>query len=149
MKKINSITATAMVAAAVQFMTLDHLYFENSAIDLQQQIVTPNQYGNTINYVSVKSGKKFEILLWIIPVSKVSQQDAILNVPELVTRNTIYYTNYLFKKHCFTNWNNLNYFTKYFANDYNPVIGSSLFRIRKKLETILTLTFYQCAHSKN
>jgi hypothetical protein len=42
------------VVAAVQFMTLDdHLYFENSAIDLQQQIVTPNQYGN-INYVSVK-----------------------------------------------------------------------------------------------
>jgi hypothetical protein len=37
----------------------DHLYFENSAIDLQQQIVTPNQYGNTINYVSVKiSGNK-------------------------------------------------------------------------------------------
>jgi hypothetical protein len=36
------------VAAAVQFMTLDdHLYFENSATDLQQQIVTPNQYGNT------------------------------------------------------------------------------------------------------
>jgi hypothetical protein len=45
--------------AAVQFMTLDdHLYFENSAIDLQQQIVT-NQYGNTINYVSVKSKIKF------------------------------------------------------------------------------------------
>jgi hypothetical protein len=47
------------VAAAVQFMTLDdHLYFENSAIDLQQQIVTPNQYGNTINYVSVKISKE-------------------------------------------------------------------------------------------
>jgi hypothetical protein len=45
---------TPWVAAAVQFMTLDdHLYFENSAIDLQQ-IVTLNQYGNTINYVSVK-----------------------------------------------------------------------------------------------
>jgi hypothetical protein len=50
---------TPWVAAAVQFMTLDdHLYFENSAIDLQQQIVTPNQYGNTINYVSVKVSKK-------------------------------------------------------------------------------------------
>jgi hypothetical protein len=46
------------VAAAVQFMTLDdHLYFENSAIDLQQQIVTPNQYVIRINYVSVKVSK--------------------------------------------------------------------------------------------
>jgi hypothetical protein len=50
------------VAAAVQFMTLDdHLYFENSAIDPQQQIVTPNQYGNTINYVSVKVSKEIKI----------------------------------------------------------------------------------------
>jgi hypothetical protein len=50
--------------AAVQFMTLDdHLYFENSATDLQQQIVTLNQYGNTINYVSVKVSKEiWEIL---------------------------------------------------------------------------------------
>jgi hypothetical protein len=48
-------------AAAVQFMTLDdHLYFENSAIDLQQQIVTPDQYGNTINYVSVKISKEIK-----------------------------------------------------------------------------------------
>jgi hypothetical protein len=52
---------TPWVAAAVQFMTLDdHLYFENSAIDLQQQIVTPNQYGNTINYVSVKVSKEIK-----------------------------------------------------------------------------------------
>jgi hypothetical protein len=62
-----SITATAMTvgSSSMQFMTLDdHLYFENSAIDLQQQIVTLNQYGNTINYVSVKVSKeiKFEIL---------------------------------------------------------------------------------------
>jgi hypothetical protein len=36
---------TPWVAAAVQFMTLDdHLYFENSAIDLQQQIVTQSIY---------------------------------------------------------------------------------------------------------
>jgi hypothetical protein len=69
--KNKSITATAMTpwVAAVQFMTLDdHLYFENSAIDLQQQIVTPNQYGNTINYVSVKSKEiKFGNFALIIP----------------------------------------------------------------------------------
>jgi hypothetical protein len=34
---------TPWVAAAVQFMTLDdHLYFENSAIDLQQQSANNN-----------------------------------------------------------------------------------------------------------
>jgi hypothetical protein len=72
------------VAASVQFMTLDdHLYFENTANDAAN---CDPQYGNTINYVSVKLSKEInsEILLWIIPfVSKVSQQDAILNVPEM------------------------------------------------------------------
>jgi hypothetical protein len=99
---------TPWVAAAVQFMTLDdHLYFENSATDLQQQIV--NQYGNTINYVSVKV-KEIKFGNFALDntflYQKVSQQDAILNVPELVTRiRFITLITYL-KKHCFTNWNN-------------------------------------------
>jgi hypothetical protein len=35
----------------------------------------------------------------------------------------------------------LNYFTKYFANDYNPVIGEFFIQDKKEIETILTLTF--------
>jgi hypothetical protein len=85
----NKLTATAMtvVAAAVQFMTLDdHLYFENSAIDLQQQIVTPINMV-TINYVSVKISKEIKFGNFALDntflYQKVSQQDAILNVPGL------------------------------------------------------------------
>jgi hypothetical protein len=59
-----------------------------------------------------------------------------------VTRNTIYYTNYLFKKHCFTNWNNLNYFTKYFANDYNPVIGEFFIQDKKEIGNYPNLDFF-------
>jgi hypothetical protein len=47
------------VAAAVQFMTLDdHLYFENSRPTAAN--CDPNQYGNTINYVSVKVSKEIK-----------------------------------------------------------------------------------------
>jgi hypothetical protein len=61
-------------------MTDDHLYFENIATDENQQIVTPSQYGNTINYVSVKASKEIKFGRFALDntfISKVSQQDAI------------------------------------------------------------------------
>jgi hypothetical protein len=71
-----------------------------------------------------------------------SQQDAILNVPELVTRILFITLITYLKKHCFLQTGiTLNYFTKYFANDYNPVIGEFFIQDKKEMETILTLTF--------
>jgi hypothetical protein len=150
-EKINSITAntvTPWLEAAVQLMTLnDHLYFENSATDETQQIVTPNQYGNTINYVSVKVSKEIKFGKFALDntllYQKTSQQDAILNVPELVTRNTIYYTNYLFKKALFLQTGmTLNYFTNYLANDYNPVIGEFFIQDKKAIGNYPNLDFF-------
>jgi hypothetical protein len=150
-EKINSITANAItpwVEASVQFMTLDdHLYFENIATDENQQIVTPSQYGNTINYVSVKASKEIKFGRFALDntllYQKVSQQDAILNVPEIVTRNTIYYTNHLFKKALFLQTGvTLNYFTNYFGNDYNPVIGEFFIQNKKEIGNYPTLDFF-------
>jgi hypothetical protein len=150
-EKINSITANAItpwVEASVQFMTLDdHLYFENVATDESQQIVTPNQYGNSINYVSVKASKEIKFGRFALDntllYQKVSQQDAILNVPEIVTRNTIYYTNYLFKKALFLQTGiTLNYFTNYLANDYNPVIGEFFIQDKKEIGNYPTFDFF-------
>jgi hypothetical protein len=150
-EKINSITANAMtpwVEASVRFMTLDdHLYFENSATDESQQIATPSQYGNTINYVSVKLSKEIKFGNFALDntllYQKTDQQDAILNVPEIVTRNTIYYTNYLFKKALFLQTGiTLNYFTNYFANDYNPVIGEFFIQDKKEIGNYPNLDFF-------
>ncbi|TDE06172.1 putative porin [Flavobacterium hiemivividum] len=150
-EKINSITADAMtpwVEASVQFTTLnDHLYFENIATDDSQQIVSPNQYGNTINYVSVKLSKEIKFGRFALDntllYQKTDQQDAILNVPEIVTRNTIYYTNYLFKKALFLQTGiTLNYFSNYFANDYNPVIGEFFVQNKKEIGNYPNLDFF-------
>lgn len=150
-EKINSITANAAtpwVEASVQFMTLDdHLYFENTASDESQQIVTPKQYGNTINYVSVKLNKEITFGRFALDntvlYQKIDQNDAILNVPEIVTRNTIYYTNYLFKKALFLQTGiTLNYFTSYLANDYNPVIGEFFIQDKKEIGNYPNLDFF-------
>ncbi|MFV8364959.1 putative porin [Flavobacterium sp. XS1P27] len=135
-EKINSISANAItpwVDAEVQFSVLkDHLYFNEVSSSEQAlaktQIVAPSQYDGTINYLSVKVSRELIFgnfaLDNTILYQKVDQQDAILNVPEIVTRNTFYYSNYLFKKALFLQTGiSLNYFSSYYANDYNPVIG--------------------------
>jgi hypothetical protein len=150
-EKINSITADAVtpwLEGSVKFMTLDdHLYFENSSSNETQQIVTPNQYGNTINYVSIKVSKEIKFGNFALDntllYQKTSQKKAILNVPELVIRNTIYYTNYLFKKALFLQTGmTLNYFTNYLANDYNPVIGEFFIQDKKAIGNYPNLDFF-------
>jgi hypothetical protein len=135
-EKINSISANAItpwIDAEVQFSVLkDHLFFNDASTSEQAlaktQIVAPSQYDGTINYLSVKVSRELTFgnfaLDNTILYQKVDQQDAILNVPEIVTRNTFYYSNYLFKKALFLQTGiSLNYFSSYYTNDYNPVIG--------------------------
>jgi len=48
----------------------------------------------------------------------------MLNVPQLTTRNTLYYTSHLFKKALFLQTGiTLKYFTKYNMNAYDPLLA--------------------------
>jgi hypothetical protein len=150
-EKINELSAHALTPwfnASLQVSTLsDHLYFQNEATDSRQQIVRPNQYDGTIKYLSVKASKEFKFgkfaLDNTILYQKVDQQDAILNVPEIVTRNTFYYSNNMFKKALFLQTGiSLNYFTSYFANDYNPVIGEFFVQNKKEIGNYPNLDFF-------
>ena len=150
-EKINALTGTVLspwITASVQLSTLkDHLYFEDIATINNQQILAPNQYAKTINYVSVKLSKEYKFGKFgfdnTVLYQKVDQQENILNVPELVTRNTIYITDYFFKKALFFQAGlTLNYFTKYFANEYNPVIGEFFVQNDKKIGNFPTVDFF-------
>ncbi|TRX03993.1 putative porin [Flavobacterium gawalongense] len=146
-EKINSISANAITPwanASLQVSVLnDHLYFNDISTDAQilarTQIVAPTQYENTINYLSVKVSKELKFGRFALDntvlYQKVDQQDNIINVPEIVTRNTFYYSGYFFKKNALflQTGVSLNYFTKYFANDYNPVIGEFFVQNKKEI----------------
>ncbi|WP_426091086.1 putative porin [Flavobacterium sp. DSR3-2] len=154
-EKINSIKANAIspwVDAELQFSVLkDHLYFTDASTAQQKldksQIVAPAQYNGTINYLSLKIGRELKFgnfaLDNTILYQKTKQQDAILNVPEIVTRNTIYYSNYLFKKALFLQTGiSLNYFSSYYANEYNPVIGEFFVQNEKQIGNHPNLDFF-------
>jgi len=150
-EKINAISANATtpwITASLQLSTLqDHLYFENVATDVQKQIVAPKQYNSTINYVSVKVNKEFRLGKFALDntflYQKVDQPDFILNVPELVSRNTLYYSTTMFEKALYLQTGvTLNYFSRYFANDYNPVIGEFFVQNKKEIGNYPNLDFF-------
>lgn len=154
-EKINSLSASATtpwVNMSFQYSVLnDHLYFEDKSTALQAnqgtQIIKPAQYSGAINYLEIKAGKEFKFgrfaLDNTILYQKVDQADAILNVPEIVTRNTLYYTNYLFKKALFFQTGIVfNYFTSYYGNDYNPVIGEFFVQNKKEIGNYPNLDFF-------
>jgi len=150
-EKINVLSGSAVTPwfeASLQLSALtDHLYFENTAADETQQIVTPNQYGGTIKYLSLKLNKeltfgKFALNNTVL-YQKVEQQDDILNVPVFVTRNTIYFSNHFFSRALFIQAGiTLNYFTNYYANDYNPIIGEFFIQKKKQIGNYPNLDFF-------
>ncbi|SFU34624.1 Putative porin [Pustulibacterium marinum] len=106
-----------------------YLAGESSEVDNDSiSVVAPKQYAGTINYLKVKLQREFKVgkfaLDNTIMYQQVVQDDDILNVPQLVTRNTFYYETPVFNKALFMQTGvTLKYFTKYYANRYNPLLS--------------------------
>jgi len=132
----------------VQYTFLDdYLYFENTTNNIAQLIVKPFQHNKTINYLSIKVAREFKLgkfaLDNTILYQNVENAEEHLNIPQLVTRNTFYYTDYVFKKAMqiqtgFT----VQYFTKYYANDYNPLLGEFYVQNQTKIGNFPTVDFF-------
>jgi hypothetical protein len=154
-EKINSIIVNAnspWVNVSAQYSTFnDHLYFSDisspAQMALRQQIVSPAQYAGTINYLSVKASNEFKFGKFALDntllFQKVDQTDLILNVPEFVTRNTLYFSQEMFHKALFFQTGiTFNYFTNYYANEYNPVIGEFFVQNQKEIGNYSNFDFF-------
>lgn len=139
-EKINKIKITAntkYLNATLQFTNLDdYLYFSNNSDSLQ--LITPKQFSKAINYISFQANKEFKFRRFSLDntllFQEVKQDEKILNVPIITTRNTLYYSNFFFKKALFLQTGaTFNYFTKYFANDYNPITGEFFIQKTKRI----------------
>ncbi|MFD0860955.1 putative porin [Sungkyunkwania multivorans] len=116
-------------------------------------VVAPKQFGGTINHLKIKLQKEFRYgkfaLDNTILYQNVSQSENILNVPKLMTRNSLYYTNKLFKKALFLQTGvTFNYFSKYYANAYNPLIGEFYIQDTREIGDFPRLDFFVNAKIK-
>ena len=161
-EKINSFefeAKTKWLDASMQYTVLnDHLYFERNEVafdedEIEPVIVSPAQYDGTINYLSIKATKEFKFgkfgLDNTLLYQNVTQSDKILNVPDFITRNTFYFSEHLFKKALFIQTGvTFQYFTKYYANDYNPLLGEFYVQDKKKIGDFPLMDFFLNAKIK-
>jgi hypothetical protein len=154
-EKINAISVNATtqwVNLSLQLNTIkDHLYFADVTTNLERrdsmQIVAPAQYSKAINYASLKVSREFQFGKFALDntllFQKVDQQNSILNVPEFVTRNTLYFSDYAFKKRLFFQAGiEFNYFTSYYGNSYNSLIGEFFVQDKTKIGNYPNLDFF-------
>ena len=155
-EKINNFEVeakTKWISASLQYSVLkDHLYFANEAVnnnpeDIDTLLIKPEQYNNTINYLSLKLNKEFKF--WKLALDntvlyqQVEQNSNILNVPKFVTRNTLYFSDHFFKKALYLQTGfTFQYFTSYYANDYNPLMGEFYIQEKKKIGDYPLMDFF-------
>ncbi len=110
------------INAGLNFSNIDnYTYFDENNL--------PQQFANQITYLKVKANREFKF--WklgfdnTVMYQNVTSGSSVFRVPEVVTRNTIYYTDDWFKgKPMLVNIGiTFKYFTKYNANAYNPLLA--------------------------
>ena len=111
----------------VDYNTLNnYLYFtKEGTIDAS---VKPFQFDKTVNYIRAKLSNEISYsnfsLNNTVLYQTVTDGEEVLNVPQIVTRHSLYYTNELFKKALFLQTGvTFSYFSSYYMNRYDPLLA--------------------------
>ena len=111
----------------VDYNTLNnYLYFaKGNTVDAG---VKPFQFDKTVNYIRAKlsneiSYRNFSLNNTVLYQS-VMDGEEVFNVPQIVTRHSLYYTNEFFKKALFLQTGvTFSYFSSYYMNRYDPLLA--------------------------
>lgn len=157
-RKVNSLQfgleSSLLGTLSLMYSTVDnYTYFASEAtaeqIEAGQEnaFVKPFQEGNSVNHLKVKYNKEFRLGKWAlnntVMYQNVSQSAQVLNVPDLVTRNTLYFSSDLFKKAMYMQTGiTFKYFTSYTMDAYNPLLSEFYVQNREELGGYPMLDFF-------
>ena len=125
-----------LLNAAVSYTGIDdYTYF---TIVENDSTPTPRQFNERVDYLKVKAEKEFSYGPFALMNTVIFQQplsgDEVLNVPEIITRQSLYYEDHWFKKALFLQTGiNFKYFTEYNMNGYDPVLAEFYVQNKTKL----------------
>ena len=113
----------------------------------EQAFIRPFQEASSIQHLKVKYIKEFKVgsfaLNNTLMYQNVIQSNSVLNVPQLVTRNTLYFSSNIFKKAMYLQTGvTFKYFTSYTMDAYNPVLGEFYTQNNEKLGGYPLLDFF-------
>ncbi len=130
------ITSDKWVNISFDYTTINnYTYFQQSASD--KVVITPIQSDQIINYFRVKASKDVKYKKFTLNNTVMYQNvvdgEGVLNVPQLITRNTLYYSDHFFKKALYLQTGIIfQYFSEYNMNAYNSLIGE--FQVQNQVE---------------
>lgn len=138
----------------VQYSSVDNYSFFRSEADPDQieageerSFVKPFQQAERINHLRVKYQKEFRWRKWslmnTVLYQEVDQTEDVLNVPSIITRNTLYFSSHVFRKAMFLQTGvTFKYFTEYYMDAYNPLQAEFYVQDREKLGGFPMLDFF-------
>lgn len=102
----------------------NYTYFSQNA----EGEIKPFQYGGMVNYLKLRAHRQFHYgkfaLDNTVMYQRVVEGNEVFNVPELVTRNSLYYQDHWFQRALFLQTGfTVKYFTSYNMNGYDPVLA--------------------------
>ncbi|MDP5062363.1 MAG: putative porin [Maribacter sp.] len=143
----------------VKYSNLDNYTYFSPVSDeqitdgLDNAFIKPLQEGNTVSHLKVKYEKEFKVGMFAlnntVMYQNVTQDTQVLNVPQLVTRNTLYFSSDVFKKAMYLQTGiTFKYFSSYNMNGYNPVLGEFYVQNKEELGGYPLLDFFINARIK-
>jgi len=146
--------SAALGELTATYSTVDnYTYFSSSATPEQiadgqeNAYVRPMQEQNAVNHLKVTYLKEFRLGKWAlantIMYQNVAADSEVLNVPDLVTRNSLYFSSEVFKKAMYLQTGiTFKYFTTYFMNAYNPLLSEFYVQNHEELGGYPMLDFF-------
>ena len=111
-------------------------------------ISQPKQAKETLNYIKVKANQHFTYknftLENTVMYQTVLEGESFFNVPQIVTRNTLYFADHLFKGDplYLQTGITLKYFTAFKANAYNPLLSEFVLQDETEIGNYPVLDFF-------
>jgi len=130
-------------------LRLDYLDIKNYAYFTKNNlnVVKPFQHLDNINIIKFRVSREFSINKFFfdnqIQYQKVSNGTGVINLPELITRNSIYFSSHLLDKAVFLQTGfSFSYFSKYYMNSYDPLLSEFYVQNSKKIGGFPLMDFF-------
>jgi len=142
-KLLNAEVLFAQINNHTYFGFTDNPDQESSA----DTLVKPFQYSQKIDYLKLKVNKVFAYNRFkldnTLMYQHVSSGEEVFRVPDFVTRNSLYYEDYLFNKALFLQTGfTFNYFTKFNPNAYDPILGDYVVQNSFQLDNQYSVDYF-------
>jgi hypothetical protein len=131
----------------VNYSVLDNYTYFATSPETENAQARPFQSSGTINYLKIKLSNEIKLgkfaLANTVMYQNVNQEAEIFNVPQLVTRNTLYFSDHIFKKAMYLQMGiNFKYFTSYYMDAYNPLLAEFYVQNTEKFGGFPLLDFF-------